>query len=606
MKIDLWRLIQYKNKDPMTKHQTRTNDLNDQNRKNREQKPDNFSSNGAVGFKEPFKPGPTLKIIPLGGQAEVGKNMMVYEYGEDIIVVDMGIMFPEEEMLGIDFVIPDYKYLEANKHRIRGILFTHGHEDHIGAVPYIWPKLGAPMYGTRLTAGLIEVKCQEFGINTKVTVIQPGEKIKLGVFEIEPIQIAHSIPGAVAFAIACPDGKILHIADWKLDYTPIDGKRTDLSRISQLGQEGLLAILSDSTNAEKSGYTLSERTVGETFDKIFKNATGRIVVTSFASLINRIQQVIDSAVKYHRKVAVSGRSMVNNIDRAMNLGFLKVPQGILVDIKRIGHLPDNEIVILCTGSQGEEYSALVRMASGEHRHVKIKYGDTVVISASPIPGNERSIYNTIDSLFREGANVIHGKEVDVHVSGHASQEELKLLIQLTKPQYFIPIHGDYRFLVRHAQLAQDVGVEPKRIILPEIGDIVEFRQGEGKILPQKVQAGIVLIDGLGVGDVGNIVLRDRQAMAKDGIFVVILTVSRENGRILTSPDIISRGFVYMRAAEDLIFKSRQEVRKMLSTNLEKSGKNWDLIKKTIRDELGDFLYNETQRRPMVIPVIIEI
>lgn len=559
--------------------------------------------NGQIKKSAPTK---SLKIMPLGGQSEVGKNMMVYEYDKDIIIVDIGIMFPEESMLGIDFVIPNYKYLENNKERIRGIIFTHGHEDHIGAVPYIWPHLGAPMYGTQLTAGLIEVKCQEFGFNVKVNVIKPGEKIHLGVFEIEPIRVAHSIPDAVAYAINTPEGRLLHITDWKLDYTPIDGKRTDLSRISDLGKEGFLAVLSDSTNAEEPGYTLSERIVGETFDKIFKNAKGRIIVTSFASLINRIQQVIDAAVKYHRKVGISGRSMINNIERAINLGYLNVPQGVIVDIKRINQLPDNEVAILCTGSQGEEYSALVRMANGDHKQIKIRYGDTVVVSASPIPGNERSIYNTIDSLFREGANVIHGEEVDVHVSGHASQEELKLLIQLTKPKYFIPIHGDYRFLVRHAQLAQDVGVETKNIILPEIGDVVEFQDGLGKILPRKIESGILMVDGLGVGDVGNIVLRDRQAMAKDGIFVTILTVDRATGKIVTSPDIISRGFVYMRAAENLIFKARQEVRKMFVKNQEKTPNNWDQIKKNIRDELSDFLYNETQRRPMVIPVIIEV
>lgn len=562
-------------------------------------------SNGQLKKSIPTK---TLKIISLGGQCEVGKNMMVYEYDQDIIVVDVGIMFPEKEMLGVDFVIPDFKYLEANKERIRGIVFTHGHEDHIGALPYVWPRLGVPMYGTRLTAGLIEVKCQEFGINVKVNVVKPGEKIRLGAFEIEPIQIAHSIPDAIALAINTPEGKVLHITDWKIDYTPIDGKRTDLSRISELGKEGLLAILSDSTNAEEPGYTLSEKTVGESFDKIFENAKGRVIVTSFASLINRIQQAINSAVKYRRKVAISGRSMVNNVERAMNLGYLKIPQGVLVDIKRINSLPDNEVTILCTGSQGEEYSALVRMASGEHKNIKIRYGDTVVISASPIPGNESAIYNTIDSLFKEGANVIYGQEFDVHVSGHASQEELKLLIQITKPKFFIPIHGDYRFLVKHAQLAQDVGVEAKRIILPEIGDVVEFKNHgeEGKILPGKIQSGIIMVDGLGVGDVGNIVLRDRQAMAKEGIFVVILTVDHATGKILTSPDIISRGFVYMRAAEDLIFKARQEIRKMFVEHNEKYPLNWDYIKKTIRDNLGEFLYNETQRRPMVIPVIIEV
>ncbi len=547
-----------------------------------------------------------LKIIPIGGQGEVGKNMMAYEFGNDIIIIDMGIMFPDEEMLGIDFVIPDFKYLEENKHRIRGIIFTHGHEDHIGGVPYIWPKLNAPMFATQLTAGLIEVKMKEFGINTKVNVVKAGEKLRLGVFELEFIHITHSIPDAMAICIGTPEGKALHLADWKIDYTPVNSKPMNLSRFAQLGNEGILALMSDSTNAEKAGYTISEQVVGETFDNIFKNAKSRIIVTSFASLINRIQQVINSAVKYHRKVAFSGRSMVNNVERASKLGYLSAPQGTIVDIRRIAHIPDNELVIMCTGSQGEEYSALVRMASGEHKQVKIKYGDTVVISASPIPGNERSIHETVDNLFREGANVIYGKDVDIHVSGHASQEELKLMLSLIRPKYFVPIHGDYRFLIAHARLAQQVGLEPSNILIAENGNIIEADKNNAKILPQRVQSGYILVDGLGIGDVGNIVLRDRQAMAKDGIFVVILTVDHKNGKIITSPDIISRGFVYMRAREDLIQKSRMEVRKMFAYHNEKYPLNWDYIKKMVRDELGEFLYNETQRRPMVIPVIIEV
>ncbi|MCL5795552.1 MAG: ribonuclease J [Patescibacteria group bacterium] len=547
-----------------------------------------------------------LKIIPIGGQGEVGKNMTAYEFGNDIIVVDMGIMFPDEDMLGIDFVIPDFKYLEENKHRIRGIIFTHGHEDHIGGVPYIWPKLNAPMFGTQLTAGLLEVKMKEFGINAKVNVVKPGEKLKLGVFELEFIHVTHSIPGAMAIAINTPEGKVLHLADWKIDYTPVNATPIDLSRFAQLGNEGVLALMSDSTNAEKPGYTISEQVVGETFDNIFKNAKSRIIITSFASQINRIQQVINSSIKYRRKIAFSGRSMVNNVERATKLGYLSAPQGTIVDIRRIGHIPDNELVVMCTGSQGEEYSALVRMASGEHKQVKIKYGDTVVISASPIPGNERSIYETVDNLFREGANVIYGKNVDVHVSGHASQEELKLMLSLIKPKYFIPMHGDYRFLIAHARLAQQVGLESKSILIAENGNVLEIGKDDAKILPQRIQSGYILVDGLGIGDVGNIVLRDRQAMAKDGIFVVILTVDHNNGKIITSPDIISRGFVYMRAREDLIQKSRMEVRKMFSYHNEKYPLNWDYIKRMVRDELGEFLYKETQRRPMVIPVIIEV
>jgi len=548
-----------------------------------------------------------LKIIPLGGQSEVGKNMVVYEYGNDIIVVDMGIMFPEEQMLGIDLVIPDFKYLEDNKSRIRGIFFTHGHEDHIGGVPYIWPRLGAPMYGTRLTAGLIEVKLQEFEINTKVNVVDPGQKIKLGNLEVEFIRSTHSIPDSVFFAITTPQGIVLHATDWKIDHNPVGGKRMDFARLAKLSQEGVLAMLSDSTNAERPGYTISEQAVAETLDNIFKNAHGRIVVASFASLINRIQQVIDAAHKYHRKVAISGRSMINNVDRAMKLGYLSVPQGTLVDIRRTGNIPDEQLVIMCTGSQGEEYSALVRMASGDHKQIKIKFGDTIIISASPIPGNERSIHSTVDSLFREGANVIYGKEMDIHVSGHANQEELKLLLALIRPKFVLPIHGEYRFLIMHAKLAQQVGVDVKNIVIADNGDIVEFTgDTEAKISSHKIQSGYLLVDGLGVGDVGNIVLRDRQAMAQDGIFVIILTVDKATKKIITSPDIISRGFVYMRAREDLIQKSRLEIRRMFSYHNEQNPGNWESIKKAIRDEMGDFLYNETQRRPMVIPVIIEI
>lgn len=547
-----------------------------------------------------------LRIIPVGGQSEIGKNMMIYEYGDDIIVVDMGIMFPHEEMLGIDFVIADFRYLEENKSRIRGIVFTHGHEDHIGGVPYILPKLGAPMFATRLTAGLIEVKCQEFAIDAKVSVVEIGQKIKLGVFEVEFIRSTHSIPDSAFLAIKTPVGLAIHAADWKIDYTPVSGKKMDFARLAELSHEGILVLLSDSTNAEKEGYTISEQVLSETFDRIFKNAKGRIIVTSFASLINRIQQVINAAVKYRRKVAFSGRSMINNVDRTLKLGYLNVPQGTIVDIKRIGHLPDNEVVVMCTGSQGEEYSALTRMASGEHAHIKIKYGDTVVISASPIPGNERSIHNTIDSLFREGANVIYGKDVDIHVSGHASQEELKLLMALLRPKFFVPIHGEYRFLITHARLAQEVGIDAKNIFLTDNGNILEMNKDEAKILPQRIQAGYVLVDGLGVGDVGNIVLRDRQAMAQDGIFVIILTVDHQTGKILTSPDIISRGFVYMRAREDLIQKSRNEIRKMFAYHNEKYPLNWEQIKRAIRDEIGEFLYKETQRRPMIIPVVIEV
>lgn len=550
---------------------------------------------------------PSLKIIPLGGCGEIGKNMMAYEYGDDIVVVDCGNMFPKEEMLGIDLVIADTRYLEENKKKIRAFVITHGHEDHIGGLAYIWPKFPVPIFASDLTAGMIKVKLQEFNLtDPDVHVAKSGDKIQLGVFQFEFFQLTHSIPGALGLAIHTPEGLVIHVTDWKIDHTPVGPQRMDYGKLAQFGDKGVLCLLSDSTNVEVPGYTISEKVVGETFDNIFKNAKGRIIVTSFASQINRIQQVINAAVRYRRKVAVSGRSMENNINVAMKLGFLKIPEGVMADIRNINRLPDHEVAVLCTGSQGEEYSALVRMASGEHRHIKIQPGDTVVISASPVPGNEASISDTINNLFREGATVVYGKSVDIHVSGHANQEEMKMLLALARPKYFIPIHGEFRFLVLHAKLAAEMGVEPKNTIVAEDGDIVEFKNQMAKLYQKRVPHGYVLVDGLGIGDVGNIVLRDRQAMAKDGIFVVILTVDKSTGKIVTSPDIISRGFVYMRAAEDLIFKARQEVKNMFTRHNQKYPMNWEFIKRALRDEMSEFLYNQTQRRPMVIPVIIEI
>jgi len=555
----------------------------------------------------PAKPD-TLRVIPLGGLGEYGKNMMAFEYDKDIIVVDCGIMFPEEEMLGVDFVIPDSRFLEENKNRILGMIFTHGHEDHVGGVPYILPRLGnVPLYGSPLTMGLLGVKFNEFGIRgAKINVVNGGQEIKLGPFTVEFIHVTHSIPDSFILAITTPAGLLVFATDWKFDHTPISGQPTDVAKLAELSKRGVKCLFSDSSNVEVPGYTISEQVVSEAFDKVFKNAPGRVIITSFASLINRIQQVINAAAHYHRKIAISGRSMEENVKMAMELGYLKVPQGILVDVRRISHIPDGEIAILCTGSQGEQYSALSRMASGEHRQIKIKPGDTVVISASPIPGNEQSISDVVNNLYREGAQVVMGKEVDVHVSGHASQEELKMMIGILKPEYFIPIHGEYRQLYRHARLAQDLGIEGRKIFVVENGQVVEFDKEGGRITRERVPAGYVLVDGLGIGDVGNIVLRDRQAMAKEGVFVVILTIDHSTGKILTSPDIISRGFVYMRAAEDLIFKARQEVKNIFARHNEKYPMNWDFVKKAIREEMGAFLFNHTQRRPMVIPVIIEV
>lgn len=559
----------------------------------------------------------TLKIIPLGGLGEIGKNMMVYEYADDIIVVDMGIMFPEAEMFGVDYIIPDITYLQDKLHRVRGVVFTHGHEDHIGSIPYLLKKLGNPtLYATKLTAGLIEAKLEEFEMKPEIRVVQAGDMIQLGQFGIEFIPFAHTIPDDVALFIKTPIGKVFHLTDFKLDPEKLNFDELK-TRLEKIGRDGdLLALLLDSTNVEMRGTSTSEKVVAGTIMDIVTQAKGRVIVTSFSSSIERIQSVIDAAAKNRRKVAISGRSMEKNINIAMKLGYLKVPEGIVVDIRRIGAMPDNELVIITTGSQGEEYSALVRMAAGEHRHVKIKSGDTVIISASAIPGNERTISNTINNLFREGADVYYGSERPIHASGHAKREDLFEVIKLTKPKYFIPIHGEYRHLVLHARLAQQAGLEAANTFVVEDGQVVEFgrkilngvetQEVVGRVTPLKVPAGYVLVDGLGIGDVGQIVLRDRQAMAKDGIFVVILTVDHRSGKILTSPDIISRGFIYMREREDLVQQARAEIRKMFAHHNERYPMQWDYTKKAIRDELSEFLYHKTQRQPMVIPVIIEV
>lgn len=547
-----------------------------------------------------------LKIIPLGGLYEIGKNITVIEYKDDIIVVDCGLIFPEDEMLGIDVVIPDITYLLKNRDKIKGIVLTHGHEDHIGALPYILKKINVPVYGTKLTLGLVENKIKEHNVkNAKLNVIRAGKTIKLGSFFVEFIRTSHSIPDAVAIAIHTPVGVIVHSGDFKVDYTPIDGEGIDLHRFAELGKKGVLVAMIDSTNVERPGYTMSEKTVGNTFIDIFRTAKQRIIVATFASNIHRIQQIINAAMMFDRKIVVSGRSMVNVVNVAKELGYLNIPDEILIDINEMGKYPDNEILVITTGSQGEPMSALARIASSDHRKMELIPGDLVIISATPIPGNEKTVAKVINQLFKQGANVIYEALADVHVSGHACQEELKLIHSLLKPKFFIPVHGEYRHLKQHAKLAEELGMPQENIFLAENGSVIEFTEDEGRF-GQSVAAGNILVDGLGVGDVGNIVLRDRRHLSEDGLIVVVVTITKENGQVVAGPDIVSRGFVYVRESEDLMEEAREVVRAVLSKCEENSITDWATLKSRIREELRNFLYGKIKRNPMILPIIMEV
>ena len=547
-----------------------------------------------------------LQIIPLGGLGEIGKNMTVIRYNNKIIVVDAGLAFPDEEMLGIDIVLPDYSYLIENRDLIAGIIITHGHEDHIGSLPYLLKDLDVPVYGTRLSIGMIQSKLREAKI-TKATlnVIAPRDSIKLGVFRVEFINGSHSIPGAVGLAIHTPLGTIVHTGDFKLDHTPVSGDILDLHKYSELGEKGVLCLMSDSTNVERPGFTSSERLVGENIDEAFFNSKERIIFATFASNVNRLQQAVTAAVKYKRKVAVVGRSMINVVGIAEELGYLDIPEGSLIEVDKIMDYPGNEVCILTTGSQGEPMSALSRMATGDHRQIAINEGDTVIVSASPIPGNEKAIARNIDHLLRLGAKVIYESVSGMHVSGHASEEELKLMLSMVKPQYFIPIHGEYRMLVKHAQLAQSIGVSRENIFVAENGSVIEFTRF-GVKLADSVQAGRVLIDGLGVGDVGNIVLRDRKQLSQDGILIVVVTLSRSNGFIMAGPDIVTRGFVYVRDSEVIINEVKEIIRETLMRCQEEGIQQWATLKNRIKDMVGKHLYQKTGRRPMIIPIIQEV
>ena len=548
-----------------------------------------------------------VKMIPLGGILEIGKNLTVIESEEDIIIIDCGLGFPEDDMLGVDLVIPDMTYLEKNKEKIRGLVITHGHEDHIGGIPYLLKQINVPIYATKLTVGLIQNKLEEHNLlrSTKLTVVAPGQTIKLGNMKVEFIRITHSIPDACSLAIYTPAGILVHTGDFKIDYTPIDGEIMDLGRLAELGNKGVLALMSDSTNAERKGYTMSESSVGEVLDKLFINCSKRIVVATFSSNVHRVQQIVNSAVKYRRKVAICGRSMINMIETARKLGYIKVPDNVFIDIDNIKSYPEDRLVIITTGSQGEPMSALTRMAEGEHRKVQITPNDLIIISANPIPGNEKYISKVIDDLMTIGAEVIYNALEDIHVSGHACQEEQKLMISLIKPKYFIPVHGEYRQLMAHAETAKKIGINPENIFITNNGRILELSEEEAKF-NGTVTAGIILVDGLGVGDVGNIVLRDRQKLSQDGLITVVLTLDSASGKIVAGPDVISRGFVYVRESENLM----EDIKKLLRTELakceEKHVTDWATIKSVIKEELGDYIYKKTKRQPMLIPIIMEI
>ncbi len=551
------------------------------------------------------KENPLLRIIPLGGLSEVGKNMLVIELNEEMLVIDCGQMFPEEDMLGIDMVLPDFSYVRENQDKLKGIILTHGHEDHAGALPYLLKDIRAPVYGTKLTLGLIEPKLDEHKVKKpKLQEITAGTKRKIGSFLIDFIPVAHSIPAGVALAIETKVGIIVHSGDFKIDQTPIDGRLTDVSAFAKYA-ERTLVLLSDSTNAENSGYTLSEKTVGSVLEEIFAAAKGRIIVACFASHIHRIQQIMDAAVRQRRKVAVCGRSMLRNIEISGKLNYLHLPKRALVDLTKIDKLKDDQVLILTTGSQGEPLSALTRMATGNHKHVDIRPGDTVVVSAKPVPGNEKSVTRVIDLLFRKGADVYYKSISEVHVSGHAAQEELKMLINLIKPTFFVPIHGEFRHLKYHAQLARSLGISDKNIFVMENGQVLEISNNQAR-LNGKVHAAATFVDGLGVGDIGSIVLRDRQVLAQDGICVVIVAIDVQEGKIVSGPDIISRGFVYAPESSKLFKEAKSIVNKALTPEVERHVSDWSILRGVIRSSLRSFFYERIKRRPMILPVIVEL
>ena len=546
-----------------------------------------------------------LRIVSLGGVDEIGKNMYVFEYEDDIVVVDCGSIFPKEDMLGVDLVIPDVTYLVNKKKNVRGYLLTHGHEDHIGATPYILRQVPAPLYGTKLTLALVDLKLKEHRLTgIPMQVVEPRGEVQLGKFTATFIHVSHSIAGACAIAITCPAGTVVCSGDFKVDYTPIDGQVIDLHTLAELGERGVMAMLCESTNVERAGFTMSERKIGATFEKMFREAEGRVIVAMFASNIHRMQMVIDNAIRYGRRVCFIGRSMVNVSRVAMQIGELHVPEECLVDMDSIDQYPDNELLVMTTGSQGEPMAGLTRMAYAEHRKLQIRQSDMVIISATPIPGNEKFISRVINQLYRCGAQVVYSGMAEVHVSGHACQEELKLMHALVRPKYFIPVHGEYRMLWQHAELAESMGMDSRNIVIPEIGQVIEMTENSLS-LGEQIPTGTVLVDGLGVGDVGNVVLRDRKHLSQDGLIIVCMAINRDEASLVSGPDIISRGFIYVRENEDIIENTREVVRQILAES-DLSGENWPDLKNRIKDDLHRFIFEKIKRNPMILPIILDV
>ncbi len=547
-----------------------------------------------------------LKVIPLGGLHEIGKNMTALEYGGEMIIIDCGMSFPDDEMFGIDVVIPDYTYLEESKSKIRGVIITHGHEDHIGGVPYLLEKLNVPIYGTALPLGLIKYKLEERGMKGRLKRIRAGQKIKLGCFNIEVIRTTHSIADSVAFCIDTPAGRVFHTGDFKIDYTPVDGEPIDLGRIAEIGKKGVLLLMSDSTNAVRPGYTKSEKLVGKTLEDIFRTSKKRIIIATFSSNVHRIQKIIDLAKANRRKVAVSGRSMEKVVALAQELGYIKAPANVMVDIKDAKNYPDRQLVIITTGSQGEPMSALSRMATSDHKNIEIKKGDRIILSSTPIPGNEKLVSNVVNLLFEKGAEVIYSDIAETHVSGHACQEELKLMLSLIKPKFFMPVHGEFRHLKAHADIALELGIPKENIFMLENGDALELDQNRARHIEEEAPAGEVLVDGLGVGDVGSIVVGDRKLLSESGLIIVVASVDKATKRVVSGPDIITRGFVYVRENEDLIEKAQQVAVKSLERCADSGVRDWNNMKNAVRDDLRRFITEQTGRRPVILPVFMEV